>query len=322
MEELLLIKVLNFLVGYRKSSGDFTFDVNANLSTVDNEITDLKGNDEVTFPNQFLDPFNTGSFWFDVTRSRVGGEVGAFYGFVSDGIFQNQAEIDALNSAAPDGDYQHSNTAPGDRRFKDISGPDGIPDGEITGDDRTEIGSPIPDFFGSLNLNFNYKNFDLGISFYGQYGNEVLNLVKRELETASGYGNNMSFSNVSTEYFNNRWTGEGSTNTYARAVIDDNNVQNNRASDYFIEDGSFLRLRNISLGYTLPSSITEKLGMDSLRIYASAQNLFTITNYSGLDPEIGQNTDINGNNSVTTRGIDAGAYPLSSNVTFGLNINF
>ncbi len=310
-------KGFELLLGYRKNDGDFTFDINANVTFVDNEITRIDNlSKEVVFPNQFLNNFNEDGFWYDITRAREGGEVGAFYGFVADGIFQNQAEIDNAPT-------QDVSTAPGDRRFRDISGPNGVPDGIIDGEfDRTEIGSPVPDFYGSLNLNFAYKNFDIGFNFYGSYGNDVLNLVKRELESASGYGNSASFSNVSTEYFNNRWTGEGSTNTFARAVIDDNDVQNNRASSYFVEDGSFLRLRNLNIGYTLPQNIIEKLGLSTLRIYTSMQNLFTITNYSGSDPEIGQNTDINGNNNVTTRGIDAGAYPLSKTFTLGLNLKF
>ncbi|MEP5372440.1 SusC/RagA family TonB-linked outer membrane protein [Ekhidna sp.] len=311
-------KGFEFLVGHRKNVGDFSWDINANLTTISNEITQINSQSGLAvFPNEFLDDFFTGGFWFDVTQSRLGGEVGTFYGFVADGIFQNQGEIDALNADAPSGNYQDSDTAPGDRRFRDLNG-----DGEITGDDRTTIGSPIPDFYGSVNLNFSYKGFDLGLNFYGTYGNEILNLVKRELESASGYGNNASFSNVSTEYFENRWNGEGSTNSFARALIDDNAVQNNRASSYFVEDGSYLRLRNVTLGYNLPSSLVGKVGLGSVRFYASLQNLFTITNYSGTDPEIGQNTDINGNNSVTTRGIDAGAYPLSKSYTFGLNLKF
>jgi len=311
-------KGFEFLVGFRGSKNDFGWDINANLTTVDNEITELIGEiDEVTFFNQFLDSFDADSFWFDVTRSQLGGEVGSFFGFVADGIFQNQAEIDALNTASPNGAYQDEETASGDRRFRDLNG-----DGEITESDRTAIGSPVPDFYGSLNLNFNYKNFDLGLNFYGQYGNEILNLVQRELQSASGFGNNASFSNVSTEYFLNRWNGEGSSNQFARAIIDDGDVQNNRASSHFVEDGSFLRLRNLNLGYTLPASVSEKIGMNSLRIYASAQNVFTITNYSGSDPEIGQNSDINGNNSVTTRGIDNGAFPLSKTYTLGFNFKF
>ncbi len=305
-------KGFELLLGYKKVNGDFTFDINANMTFVDNEITEINNlSKEVVFSNTFLDSFNEDGFWYDITRAQEGGEVGAFYGFVADGIFQNQAEIDAAAT-------QDANTAPGDRRFKDLNN-DGVIDGE---NDRTEIGSPVPDFFGSLNLNFSYKNFDIGFNFYGSYGNDVLNLVKRELENASGYGNDASFSNVSTEYFNNRWSGEGSTNTFARAIIDDNDVQNNRASSYFVEDGSFFRLRNLNIGYSLPQNVTEKLGLSTLRIYTSMQNVFTITKYSGSDPEVGQNPDINGNSSVTTRGIDAGAYPLSKTFTLGLNLKF
>ncbi|WP_350289598.1 TonB-dependent receptor [uncultured Croceitalea sp.] len=304
-------KGLEFLIGHRKSDGDFTFDINANITFIDNEITEIDNlSNEVVFSNTFLDSFNEDGFWFDITRSQEGGQVGAFYGFVADGIFQNQGEIDAAPT-------QGVGTSPGDRRFKDLNN-----DGVINGEDRTTIGSPVPDFFGSLNLNFSYKNFDLGLNFYGSFGGEILNLVKRELESASGYGNSASFSNVSTEYFNNRWNGEGSTNEYARALIDDGNIQNNRASSYFVEDGTYFRLRNLNLGYSLPTNTVEKLGLSSLRIYTSAQNVFTITNYSGSDPEIGQNTDINGNSSVTTRGIDAGAYPLSRTFTLGLNLKF
>ena len=311
-------KGFEFLVGHRKRVGDFIWDINANFTTIDNEITRINSRSGIAvFSNEFLDGFFTNGFWYDVTQSRVGGEAGTFYGFVADGIFQTQAEIDALNALAPDGNYQDSDTSPGDRRFVDLNG-----DGEITSDDRTTIGSPIPDFYGSVNLNFSYKAFDVAFNFYGTYGNEILNLVKRELESASGYGNNSSFSSVSTEYYFNRWNGEGSTNEFARALIDDNAIQNNRASSYFVEDGSYLRLRNVTIGYSLPPSIINKVGLGSVRFYASIQNLFTITNYSGYDPEIGQNADINGNSSVTTRGIDAGAYPLSKSYTFGLNLKF
>lgn len=311
-------KGLEFLVGYKKNDGDFTFDINANITTINSEITELDiPNNQVTFANTFLDTFFGGGFWFDITKSELGGEPGSFYGFVADGIFQNQAEIDALNTASPNGAYQADETSPGDRKFVDLDD-----DGEITSEDRKVIGSPVPDFYGSLNLNFSYKNFDIGLNFYGSYGSEIFNLVKRELESASGYGNQASFSNVSAEYFNNRWNGEGSTNQFARALIDDGNVQNNRASSYFVEDGSYLRLRNLNIGYSLPSKITDKLGLNAFRIYTSIQNVFTITNYSGSDPEIGQNSDINGNSSVTTRGIDAGAYPVSSSVTLGFNLKF
>ncbi len=305
-------KGLEFLLGYRQNEGDFTYDINANVTFLDNEITEIDNpSREVVFSNQFLNDFDQAGFWYDITRAQEGGEVGSFYGFVADGIFQNQAEVDAAPTR-PNG-----TPSPGDRKFKDLNG-----DGVINGDDRTTIGSPVPDFFGSLNLTFNYKNFDLGLNFYGSYGNDILNLVKRELESASGYGNSASFSNVSQEYYDNRWNGDGSTNEFARALLDDGNIQNTRASSHFVEDGSYFRLRNLNLGYSLPNKVIDNLGLSNLRFYMSAQNLFTITNYSGSDPEIGQNSDINGNSSVTTRGIDAGAYPLSKTFTLGLNLKF
>ncbi len=307
------------LVGYRKRSGDFSWDINANITTIDNELIRVNSElDEIIFQTEFLDPFNTNGFWYEVTRIRTGDEVGSFFGFVTDGIFQNQAEIDAANAGAPDDEFfQSEDTSPGDRRFRDLNG-----DGQITSEDRTIIGSSVPDFYGSVNLNVSYKGFDLGLNFYGTYGNDVLNLVKRDLESASAYGNNESFSNVSSEYFNNRWNGEGSTNTFPRALIDDNDIQNNRVSDHFVEDASFLRLRNVTIGYSLPASLINNIGLNQVRIYGSLQNLLTITNYSGSDPEIGQNADRNGVSNVTTRGIDAGAFPLSKSFTLGLNVKF
>jgi len=313
-------KGFELLLGYKDNKGDFGWDVNTNISFIDSEITKINNPSEsTTFTSEFLDSFNENGFWYDITRASVGDKPGSFYGFVADGIFTEETLKEANDLAVANGEpfYQDQNTSPGDRRFKDLNG-----DGKIDADDRQTIGSSTPDFYGSINLNLNYKNFDLGFNFYGSYGNEVFNLVKRELESASGYGNSASFSNVSQEYFDNRWTPERPSNTYARALVDDGGIQNNRASSYFIEDGSFFRLRNVKIGYTLPKGLVEKIGLERLKIYASAQNVFTITDYSGSDPEIGQNSDINGVSNVTTRGIDAGAYPLSKSFTFGLNLNF
>jgi len=313
-------KGFELLLGYKDKKGDFGWDINANVSFIDSEITEIDNpSGSTTFTSQFLDSFNENGFWYDITRASVGDKPGSFYGFVADGIFTEETLQEANDLAVANGEafYQDQNTSAGDRRFKDLNG-----DGKVDADDRQTIGSSTPDFYGSINLNLNYKNFDLGLNFYGSYGNEVFNLVKRELESASGYGNSASFSNVSQEYFNNRWTQDNPSNTYARALIDDGGIQNNRASSYFIEDGSFFRLRNVKIGYTLPKSLVDKVGLERVKVYASAQNVFTITDYTGSDPEIGQNSDIDGVSNATTRGIDAGAYPLSKSFTFGLNLNF
>lgn len=307
-------KGFEFLLGYRQFGDDFSWDASVNLTVIDNEITKLTELDYTLFPTSFLPDFVTN--WLDITRSYVGGNVGTFYGYRSDGIFQTQSEIDALNTASPNGAYQHSETAPGDRRFKDLSG-----DGQIDDEDKEVIGSPIPDFYGGLNLSASYKNFDLGLDIYGSYGNDILNFVRVELESAGGYGVDNAFTNISTEYYNNMWTTSNPSTTYARATLGDAN-QNNRVSDYFVEDGSFLRLRNIKLAYNLPSDVAENLGMSNAKIYVSGQNLITLTGYSGWDPEIGQISDLNGESSVQTRGIDFGTYPVSKSITLGVSLQF
>lgn len=305
---------LEFLVGYRKTKGDFSWDVSLNLTTINNEITELADVDYTLFPAEFVPDFVTD--WLDITRSYVGGNVGTFYGYKAAGIFQSQGEIDALNNASPTGAYQAAGTSPGDRKFEDING-----DGYITDSDKTIIGSPIPDFYGGLSLNGTYKNFDLGIELYGSFGNDILNFARVELETAGGFGLDNAYTNIGTDYFNNRWTTSNPSNTYARAVLSDVN-QNNRVSDHFVEDGSFVRLRNIKLGYSLPTSLIGKIGLTSAKIYVSGQNLLTFTDYSGWDPEIGQISDIDGNSSVQTRGIDFGAYPITPSYTLGVNLQF
>lgn len=312
-------KGLEILLGYRNHKGDFTWDVSANFTTIHNEITKLtEGQDFLVFESVFV-PSHIDN-WLGFTRSYVGGNVGTFYGYKADGIFQTQEEIDYLNERAPDGIYQESTgtnpIAPGDRRFVDLNG-----DGQISAEDRKIIGSPIPDFYGGLNFNARYKNLELGLSFYGSYGNDILNFVKVELENIGSYGATNAYTNVSKEYYNNRWTPDNPSNTYSRAVVEDVN-KNSRVSDYFVEDGSFLRLRNVQLAYNLNSDFLESAGFDNVRIYISGQNLLTFTNYSGLDPEIGTVTDLNGRGGVQTRGVDFGAYPIAQTFTLGINVQF
>ncbi len=307
-------KGVELLVGYRKTEGDFQWDVSANLSVIDNEITDLVDIDYIVFDSEFVPNFVDN--WLGFTRSYVGGNIGTFYGYRADGIFQNQGEIDALNNAAPDGVYQSAGTAPGDRRFRDLNG-----DGFVNGDDREVIGSPIPDFYGGVNFSASYKNFSLGLDIYGTYGNDILNFARVERETAGGYGLDNAYTNIGVDYFENRWTPTNPSNEYARAVVEDVN-KNNRVSDHFVEDGSYLRLRNIKLGYSLPTTVIEQIGLTSAGVYVSAQNLITLTSYSGWDPEIGETNDVNGVGGVQTKGLDFGAYPITKIFTLGVNLQF
>lgn len=302
---------------YRESSTPFKWGVSANLTTVNNKIVSFA--DGLNAVGNFSDlgfPNFGGNLWTNFSRSQVGGEVGAFYGFKSAGIFQTKEEITALNATAvakygAGKFYQVSSTAPGDRKFADVNG-----DGQITDDDRVIIGSPIPKFFGGLNFDGSYKQFDFSMFWYASVGNQILNYAKRNLESLATNGG-VGVENVSEDFYLNRWTPENPSNTYARAVRSDNNG-NTRVSDYYVEDGSFVRLRNLQIGYTLPTDLTKNLKISRVRFYVSGQNLLTFTKYSGLDPEIGSI----GGSSATTKGIDVGNYPTSRFYTLGLNVQF
>ena len=314
---------LELAVEYREAERDFQYGIGANITTVNNKILSLyDGLDAIGNIGGLGFPNVGGNTWVEFSRSEVGGEVGAFYGYKSDGIFQARAEIDALNRTASELNgantfYQASATEPGDRRFQDLNG-----DGRITTADRTIIGSPIPDFFGGLNLDASYKNFDFNMFWYASVGNDIFNYTKRVLENFGATQGGIGLQNIGEEYYQNRWTPSNPSNVYPRITRPDLNG-NTRPSDAYVEDGSYLRLRNVQLGYTLPASFTDMASISKIRVFLSAQNLVTFTKYSGLDPEIGQvaNPD-NGDRNVTMSGIDVGTYPLSKFYGLGLNVTF
>jgi len=323
---------VEFAIDYRKAKKDFTYGINLNFTTLDNELLSLTDNLTSLSGLQLSSDgeglgFPANSSWRQYSLTKIGRPVGEFYGYKAAGIFQTQGEIDALNAAAealygPGATYQ-SGAVPGDRKFIDING-----DGQITGDDRVSLGRPIPKIFGGLNVDATYKAFDFNIFFYGVSGNRILNYQRASLESFGG------LSNISRDYYLNRWTpNKTGGNRYTRVTNEDNN-DNNRPSDVYAEDGSYLRLRNIQVGYTLPANLLSRFAITRLRIYVSAQNLFTITGYSGLDPEIGLPQQYDGATrygpagfgelprSVGSSGVDVGNYPLSRFYTFGLNVTF
>ena len=215
--------------------------------------------------------------------------INVFYGYVTDGIFQNQQEVNehAIQTGAE----------PGDIRFRDLNN-----DGVINDEDRTVLGNPNPTWLFSMNNTLTYKGFELSVYLQGVAGNKIFN------------ANNIDNTGMSAAYNQttdvlDRWTGEGTSNFMPRAVYGDPNG-NNRVSDRFVEDGSYLRLKNITLAYNFPSKWIGKLGVEALRLSFSCENVATITSYSGFDPEV----DING--------IDLSRYPISRTFSFGLNLNF
>jgi hypothetical protein len=240
-----------------------------------------------------------------VTKTEVGHPIGSFYGFVMDGIFQNQSEVNA--GAQP-------NAIPGDIRFKDIAGaPDSNgnptgPDGTINEYDKTYIGSPLPDFLIGVNGSLRYKNLDFSFQLQGSYGNEIYSATKYFTYGPVGYFN------VSKDAYYTAWHGEGTSNT--QPIISSNTASDNyRNSSFYIEDGSYLRVKNIQLGYSLPKSVCNSLNLSNLRFFLSGQNLFTFTKYSGLDPELGSST-------LLDVGIDYGIYPQPRTFMAGVSINF
>ena len=261
-------------------------------------------------PNATLNAGNNADFGgFDITRTEAGQPLQSFYGWQVEGIFQNEAEISAANgkdgnSATP---YQNEATKPGDIKFKDLNG-----DGKIDAADRTYLGSYLPKFSYGLNYTGTYKNFDFGVFFQGVYGNKIYNGTK-----VLGQGMLRLF-NASTDVLN-AWTPTNTDTDVPRAVSGDPN-QNSRTSDRFIENGSYLRLKNLTVGYTVPASKISGLTNNVLtkaRIYFTSQNLLTFTKYTGYDPEIASR-----NGNLLTNGVDYGMYPQARTLTVGVNLGF
>jgi hypothetical protein len=234
--------------------------------------------------------------------------MGFFYGYKTGGIFQTQDEINAYTYTGADGKQYpiQPNAAPGDVKFLKMHD-DGKP---LNEEDRTYLGSAMPDVAYGLNVNLGYRNFDLAVFFQGVTGNELANAKVQDL-----YSSNMIQWNMSTDMMN-RWTGPGTTNEYPRMHASDPN-QNIRFSDRYIEDGSYLRIRNVQLGYTIPKEFASRLRIKNLRVYASVDNLYVFTSYRGFDPEMGDYLGETLNN-----GVDMGSYPRPRTMTAGLNLTF
>ena len=276
---------LEFELGYRWRIGDARFAVKGNASYLHNKLKNL-GND-TGFLNYGINLFNDGG-----TRAENGQPFPFFYGYKTDGIFQNMAEVNAYTNAQ--GGLIMPNAKPGDMRFVDVNG-----DGLISDEDRTNIGNGTPTWTFGLSLNAEWKGFDLSLFFQGVSGVDVFDATYRQ-DIASG--------NYPT-WMLQRWTGEGTSNTVPTIGDSKNWV----VSDLYIQDGSYLRLKNLTLGYTLPQGLTRKIRIDRLRIFGRAENLFTWTKYWGFDPEIGT--------SSTSMGVDYGVYPQARTWTIGFNIS-
>ncbi|SFD88013.1 TonB-linked outer membrane protein, SusC/RagA family [Chitinophaga sp. CF118] len=287
-------------LGYNKTTGAFTWNLNGNIGFIRNKILSLNT------PNATIDAGSDADFGNgNITRTVAGQPIQSFYGYVVDGIFQSQEDVNKSAVQIPGTDPKKS-TAPGDIKFKDLN-----KDGKITADDRTFLGSYVPDFSYALNYSAAYKNFDLSLFFQGVQGNKIFNgtrVLREGMARLFGAG---------TEVLN-AWTPENTNTNIPRAISGDPN-QNARVSDRWIEDGSYLRLKNVIIGYTIPQSTLHSLTkgvISSFRLYVSSQNLLTFTHYKGWDPEIGSK------NTTLTNGVDYGQYPSARSFQFGLQVGF
>lgn len=275
-------------LGYRKKIGEVSFGLNGNISFLKNEVKYLA-------PQvKFLDGAGFQTLQA-ITRIEAGHAYNEFYGYQTAGIFQNQQEVNAYTNSS--GQLIQPNAAPGDFRFKDNNG-----DGKIDSNDRTYIGNPTPDYTYGLTFNVSYKNFDLVALGQGVAGNKIFQGLRRLDIINANYQTNAL----------NRWTGEGTSNSYPRLVDGDPNGNFSKFSSFYLQNGDYFRIKTIQLGYTIPNELTSKVKIQKVRLYVTAENLVTFTKYTGYDPEIGGGT----------LSIDRGQYPQARSIMVGANLEF
>ena len=273
----------------QRFSSDLSFDGTLTFTTYKNEIVKVAdGIDYFAAGGSRIGAFN---------RNEVGQPVSAFYGYIVDGLFQSSGEVES--APAQDG------AEAGFFRYRDVNG-----DNQITQDDRAFIGNPNPDFTYGLNLVVTYKSFDITAFFYGSQGNDIFNYNKWWLDFWPSFQNQKS-----TDLLYDSWTTENPNGSVPKASNKSNFSTNTQSTSYYIEDGSFMRLKNLQIGYTLPQNVIQKVGLSTAKVYVQGLNLFTLTKYSGLDPDLNNGADIN-------FGVDQGAYPLVKTFTLGLNLGF
>ncbi len=306
-------KGFELTVGHKNSVGDLKYSVDAYLSIVRNKVLELATDSMFNGAAHNVSP---------VTLTCEGSPISTFYGYVTDGLFQEtdptiEDGIYTIITNQPysvntndDIVYMQPAAVPGDVRYKDING-----DGILNSDDRVDLGSPLPKFTFSLNINLEYKGFDLNMLLTGSYGNKVFNGTKQYLYYSQGNGNRLAA-------FANRYKDEIVKDGFV--VVNENHntdlprfaaANYTKMSDFYIEDGSFIRLRSIQLGYTIPNAFSQRVGIDRLRFYVGARNLFTITSYEAFNPEVTSSDPL-------IMGIDLGTYPITRMYLCGVNLAF
>ncbi|SHK13736.1 TonB-linked outer membrane protein, SusC/RagA family [Reichenbachiella agariperforans] len=284
-------KGIEMSLNFRNAAGELSYSIGANATYNKNTMTKIDGTGNANIP---------GASWAvagPVTNTIEGEPISYFYGYKTDGIFQSNAEV--FQHIGPGGEPLQSQAVPGDVRFVDLNN-----DGVIDDKDRTNIGNPTPDWTFGLNGSLDFKGIDFSFLFTGSLGNDIFAGQQRR---------DLRYTNMPTDMLD-RWTPENPSTSTPRFTWTDTN-NNNRVSDLYIEDGSYLRLKNIQLGYTLPNSILDRIGANTWRFYVSAENVITLTNYSGADPEIGAI-------SAFDIAIDRGVYPQARTFRVGTSITF
>jgi TonB-linked SusC/RagA family outer membrane protein len=306
-------KGLEINASYKKKIGNLSYEINGNIAFTKNEVLSLGENGDESIQSA---SFMKAGY---ISRTEVGQPIASFYGFVTDGYWQNQEEIDAANILAANSNptlsnvfYDKKKTSPGDIKYKDING-----DNRITNLDRTYIGSPHPKYTYGININLGYKNFDFKIFGQGVAGNKIFMATINYLESDNLYWNGLST-------MNDHWKEEGDNSSVPRLDLQSSN-DNMRYSDRHVKKGDFFRIKNAQLGYTLPTKLSQSLKIERFRIYVSGQNLISFHKYKGFDPEIGVGRDTG--SSVQQRGgldigIDRGMYPIARVYMIGINLSF